>query len=213
MVRRLVVALPLGVVAALVLVRAMAALVDGSEGRLAETSSLRLVEFVRLERMPIVEPLRPKPPPRPEPPTAAPPPMALDVAAPTPPERPLFDMPRVELDLPLNLGAGPLLSAVDFGRRPDAVTVDDECIPLVRLAPEYPYRARRDGIEGWVDLSFVVTADGRVRNVRVVGSHPRGVFDEAARQSLSRWRFKPKMVDGVTVERTAVQRLTFQLDS
>jgi protein TonB len=52
-----------------------------------------------------------------------------------------------------------------------------------------------------------------VVNVRVIESTPPGMFDKAALQAIQRWRYRPAVMDGQTVERRGVQvRLRFQLE-
>jgi len=86
---------------------------------------------------------------------------------------------------------------------------------LVAMKPlklEYPQGALVKGTEGWVDLTFTVTADGKVTNVTVVDSSPRGVFDSEAKSALSRMRYKPVLTDGKASAITATLRVTFRLD-
>lgn len=79
---------------------------------------------------------------------------------------------------------------------------------IERVAPEYPAIARQRRIEGWVELEYVVGADGRVIDVRVLDSHPTRVFEAAAERALRRWRFEPAVGDGgapqPTVGRTRI---------
>lgn len=82
---------------------------------------------------------------------------------------------------------------------------DTDVIPLVRIAPEYPPRALRRGIEGWVQVQFTITATGAVKDPKVVAAEPPGLFDEAAIKSILRWRYNPKIEGGVAVERVGVQ--------
>lgn len=72
---------------------------------------------------------------------------------------------------------------------PPAATV----LPRVLHAqqPVYPDLAARRGIEGTVVLDFALTADGRVRDARIVSADPAGVFDAAALAALRGWRFAP----------------------
>ena len=56
--------------------------------------------------------------------------------------------------------------------------------------------ALRKSIEGWVDLAYTVTADGKVTKVKVLNSSPAGVFDTAASNALSRLRYKPTLQAG-----------------
>jgi protein TonB len=82
---------------------------------------------------------------------------------------------------------------------------DTDVIPLVRIAPEYPRRALRRGIEGWVQVQFTITPTGAVTDPKVVAADPPELFDEAAIRSILRWRYNPKIEDGVAVERVGVQ--------
>jgi bla regulator protein blaR1 len=59
------------------------------------------------------------------------------------------------------------------------------------VPPVYPPQAMTAGIEGKVELSFQVNADGLVSDIRTVAAKPAGVFDGAARAALSEWRFEP----------------------
>lgn len=82
---------------------------------------------------------------------------------------------------------------------------DTDVVPLVRIPPQYPPRAASRGIEGWVQVQFTITATGAVKDARVVDAEPEGVFDEAALGAIARWRYNPKVEDGVAVERVGVQ--------
>lgn len=84
---------------------------------------------------------------------------------------------------------------------------DTDVIPLVRVAPEYPPRALNRGIEGWVQVQFTITATGAVADGVVVASDPPRIFDEAALRSIARWRYNPKIENGVAVERIGVQTI------
>jgi protein TonB len=91
--------------------------------------------------------------------------------------------------------------------------VDREVIPLVRIQPQYPPRAAARGIEGWVRCQFNITPAGGVVDAVVTDSEPRGMFDRAALEAVSRWKYNPKVEGGVAVERRGVQvLLTFQLE-
>ena len=47
---------------------------------------------------------------------------------------------------------------------------------------------------------------------KVIGAQPRGVFEQAALRAIRRWRYNPKIVDGVAVERTGIKvRIRFEL--
>jgi TonB family protein len=76
----------------------------------------------------------------------------------------------------------------------------------------YPAAARADGVEGYVIVEYDVDVDGSVRSPRVLQSEPEGVFDQAALDTVSGWRFEAPVIDG---ERQAVRglrsRVAFQI--
>ncbi|MEP6884220.1 MAG: energy transducer TonB [Gammaproteobacteria bacterium] len=79
------------------------------------------------------------------------------------------------------------------------------------IAVDYPGDALRKNIEGWVDLSFMVTTEGRVTKVRVLDSSPAGVFDAAAAKALSRSRYNPMLQDGKPIVVDSKLRIAFRL--
>lgn len=77
--------------------------------------------------------------------------------------------------------------------------------------PIYPPAARRRGIEGEVVLRVLVSADGRARSVEIAKSSGSDLLDEAARNALARWRFRPAMQSGVAVDGKATVPVRFAL--
>jgi len=75
--------------------------------------------------------------------------------------------------------------------------------------PVYPDLAARRGIEGTVVLDFALTAQGRVRDARIVSADPAGVFDAAALAALRGWRFA--LPPGATANARYRQALEFAL--
>lgn len=71
-----------------------------------------------------------------------------------------------------------------------------------RVTPEYPRIAVSLKITGAVQLEAVVSADGTVKKVRVVGGHP--VLAEAASQAVMKWRYEPGLK-----ETTELVKVTF----
>lgn len=78
--------------------------------------------------------------------------------------------------------------------QPDSGSVSESTesslIPVKSRPPNYPWQARRKGIEGFVTLEFSVDADGKVTDVEVLDALPVGVFEEAASKAISRWTFE-----------------------
>jgi TonB family protein len=83
---------------------------------------------------------------------------------------------------------------------------------IERTPPEYPQEAERNGIEGAVDLSFLVSPQGEVHDVAVLHAQPSSIFNRAAIAAVLRWKYRPKTVNGVPVEAHVQLRLTFKLD-
>jgi TonB family protein len=84
-------------------------------------------------------------------------------------------------------------------------------VPLKPLKLDYPRAALESGTEGWVDVAFDVTPDGKVANITVVDASPRNVFDSAAKSALSRARFQPALVDGQAVVIRATRHIVFRM--
>ena len=84
--------------------------------------------------------------------------------------------------------------------------------PIVRINPMYPRDAQFRGLEGWVKLEFTITEVGTVKNPKVIEADPPRVFNREALRAILKWKFKPRVIDGVAVERTATQTLDFTLD-
>lgn len=76
---------------------------------------------------------------------------------------------------------------------------------------DYPEEALRKSIEGWVDLSYVVTAEGKVTTVKVLDSEPPGVFEKAATRALSRVRYTPMKQDGKPIAVSTKLRIAFRM--
>jgi protein TonB len=68
-------------------------------------------------------------------------------------------------------------------------TREAEVSRLLAVNPQYPLSAASTGIEGFVEVSFTVTALGRVENATVTAAEPQGVFEQAALSAISRWRY------------------------
>jgi protein TonB len=90
---------------------------------------------------------------------------------------------------------------------------DRDVIPLVRIEPDYPPRAASRGIEGYVVVQFTITPAGTIKDPKVVEGQPEGMFDSAAIKAVSKWKYNPKIEEGVAVERRGVQvKLAFKLE-
>jgi TonB family protein len=82
---------------------------------------------------------------------------------------------------------------------------------LDRVALVYPVDAARDGIEGWVDVEFVVDVTGQPRDFEVVAAEPKGRFEDAALAALSKYRYRPFTRDERPFARRLRLRIRFAL--
>ena len=201
---RYVVSALAGTAAAVFMLWLMQLLVTSPSHKLPIVDSQRLVDFVRLKREEKLQ-LKERTPPPPPKKAAAPPRPRLDLRADSRPPSPQLDM-DMNLDVPLNFGDGPWIG------RQAVMQADSRFVPLSQLPPRYPYKAAQRGIEGWVRVEFDVTATGSAEHVEVIESEPPGVFDKAAIRAVSRWRFKPRRVNGKAVPGKATQVVDFKLE-
>jgi len=204
---RVPIALLLAAAVSLGLFYLMHVMISSGHGRLDRTENYSVADFVRLKRESEAQLKKRGIPEKPPLPKEPPPPPQLSGA-----ETPDVQAPSLKIDMPRISSAGvsgtPFMGGVGGGM---STTENAELIPLVRIAPRYPRKAAMAGTEGWVKVAFTVTETGAVKDVSVVESEPRRVFDRAAKTAILKWKFKPKMVDGKAVERQAVQVIDFKL--
>ena len=76
-------------------------------------------------------------------------------------------------------------------KRTTAKTINTKhkLIPVNKIEPRYPKKARRRGIEGEVLLEFYVTAQGQVEKVMVITAQPTGYFEKSAIKALKNWTY------------------------
>jgi protein TonB len=147
---------------------------------------------------------KPKPPP---PPKEPPPPPKMQVQQ----QEVVQNMPQIDvpnIDNPMVGGEGIYLGSFSQIDK----TEEGDVIPIVRINPMYPRDAQIRGLEGWVKLEFTITEVGTVKNPKVIEADPPRVFNREALRAILKWKFKPRVIDGVAVERTATQTLDFTLD-
>jgi protein TonB len=171
-------------------------------GELREGMSSRSIEFVRLKRDNTPETKKREPPKREKPDQPPPPP----------------DISMSKASLDPGAGVGAIMSALDIG---DALAggiaaaggSDRDVVPLVRIDPDYPMRARQRKVEGWVMVEFTISKTGSIKNAVVTSSHPGTIFDRAALQAVRKWKYNPKIEHGKAVERSGVKvRLDFDME-
>lgn len=84
-------------------------------------------------------------------------------------------------------------------------------IPVFQTRPKFPFLMRQAGISGEVVVSFRVREDGSVDDVTVVRSS-RKEFESAAKECISKWRFKPASIEGRPVSTRLQMPFIFTLN-
>ncbi|MEQ8427815.1 MAG: TonB family protein [Gammaproteobacteria bacterium] len=107
---------------------------------------------------------------------------------------------KIKANLDLDIGAG--LSATD-----------GEYLPIVKVAPQYPRRAVSRGIEGYVIVEYTVTKQGTVKDPVIIQAEPESIFNKSAVDSVLRYKYKPRVINGEPVEVPGVQtKITYELE-
>ena len=124
----------------------------------------------------------------------------------------------------INLDPGPSLNIeratidIDTGLQLSNASIsatDGDYLPLVAIAPQYPTRAAQRGIEGWCLVSFTVNGLGSVEEdtITVVDAEPPQIFNRSSVRAAARFKFQPRVEDGVGVDVSGVQYLfRYQLE-
>ena len=90
----------------------------------------------------------------------------------------------------------------------DAGLNSSSAVPRHIIEPLFPMRARREGIQGNVELNFMVDRNGKARDVAVIESFPGEMFSQASLDAIVEWIFIPPVdEDGDVIEGKLVRYL------
>ena len=200
MMGRYIISIVVGSIITVSLLFIMQLLIVTGKQALTDPRERHKLEFVRVKRnenLNVEEVVPEKPPKPPE----------------TPPETPPQDMNNTNPDAPsINIAAPEVQAGGDIGGPGGMNIAEGDYLPIVRVAPVYPARALSRGLEGFVDLSFTVTTTGTVKDPVVIQS-TSSLFERAAIRAVLKFKYKPRVVDGVPVEVPGVKtRITFMLE-
>ena len=201
-------ALILGVLISLGLFFLMQSLIDSGEQNTNASSEGQIMEFIRIREDETLSIKDRRKPQKPKPPKEPPPPPKLIVEKQVKPTMNRIKIEIPNIDLPSIAGGGPFLG--NWAGNPLA---EGDVLPIVRIDPQWPREALVKGIEGYVVVEVTIGADGSVKDVRVIQSEPRRMFDRNVIRAVLKWKFKPRIINGVPVERKAIQMLEFTLDN
>lgn len=200
MLGRYAISVVIGAIVTLSLLFVMQRLIASGKTALTKPRDRAMLEFVRVKRNESlnIEDFTPeKPPPPPE----------------TPPETPPQDMDKIDPNAPTINVPRPAMTADISLSGPGAMNIaEGDYLPIVRVAPVYPARALSRGMEGYVDMSFTVTMAGTVRDPIVIFS-TSSLFERAATRAVLKFKYKPRVVDGIPVDVSGVKtRITFLIE-
>jgi protein TonB len=189
-----------GVVVTMSLLFLMQVLIATGKQALTKPRDRAKLEFVRVKRNESLntEDFTPEKPPKPPE---------------TPPETPPQDMDNIDPMAPTINVAPPTVATETAIGGPGGMNIaEGDYLPIVRVAPVYPARALSRGLEGYVDMSFTVTTTGTVKDPIVVFS-TSSLFERAAIRAVLKFKYKPRVVDGVPVDVPNVKtRITFKIE-
>ncbi len=77
---------------------------------------------------------------------------------------------------------------------------------------DYPFFARIFGDEGTSELSFMVAADGTVSAVKIAKSSGSDRLDDAAKDCVAKWHYRPAIKDNVLVDAPMTVKVNWNLD-
>jgi len=200
MIGRYAFSVAIGTVVTLSLLFVMHLLIASGKTALTKPRDRAKLEFVRVKRNESlnVEDFTPEKPPKPPE---------------TPPETPPQDMDNMDPNAPtINIAPPSVATNMDIGGPGGMNIAEGDYLPIVRVAPVYPARALSRGLEGYVDLSFTVTMAGTVRDPVIMFS-TSSLFERAATRAVLKFKYKPRVVDGVPVDVPNVKtRISFQIE-
>lgn len=132
------------------------------------------------------------------------------------PEEPPPDMDTPDLDMDMDVDVVNMAptAQVDLAINSTGMaTGDGEYLPIVKVAPIYPRRAQSRGISGYCIVEYTVTTSGAIRDPQAVDCQPSGVFEKASVKASLKFKYKPRVVDGVAIEVAGVQnKFTYELE-
>ncbi len=107
------------------------------------------------------------------------------------------------MDVPVDAGALGLninISAVDVQAPQIAqVSSSQQAMPLYRVDPNYPAKARKRRAEGFVIIKFNIDPQGKPIDLEVIDANPKRLFEQEAIKALKKWRYQPKLEFGKAV--------------
>ena len=132
------------------------------------------------------------------------------------PEEPPPDLEPIEFDSDVDMGVvnnAPTTGITLKLNSSGMSSGDGEYLPIVKVAPIYPRRAQTRGISGYCIVEYTVTKTGSIRDPQAIDCQPSGIFDRASVKAATKFKYKPRVVDGEPIEVAGVQnKFTYELE-
>ena len=132
------------------------------------------------------------------------------------PEEPPPDLDTPDVDMEMDVEVVNLAPRAEIDVSIESsgmASSDGEYLPIVKVAPIYPRRAQTRGITGYCIVEYTVTTSGAIRDPKPVDCQPSGVFETASVKASLKFKYKPRVVDGVAIEVAGVQnKFTYELE-
>ena len=199
MVQRFAISIFSGVIITFTLLWIMQVLIATGKKAVVDEADFALGDFIRVKKEEIVkrDEDEPEKPPEVEEP---------------PPDTPELQTDSLDTSQAINIG-GPSgriqLGGLEGGR---VGLGDGDYLPIVKVAPIYPRRAQTRGLEGQCLIEFTVTETGTVKDAFAIECSS-GLFERASINAALKFKYKPRVIDGVAQEVKGVQHIiTYELE-
>ena len=190
---RLLLALPASLLISVSLFSFMAWMVDKGNQRAPEASEAVRFDMVMVENEADVQRRQRSVPEQPEPPQA---PEPMDLSQADTQMEPMSQMTPVSA-----LGLNTALEGIAISAPNLKGTMgNQQALPLYRVDPRYPSKALKRRVEGYVIMRFTIDATGRPKDIEVIEAEPERMFEREAIRALKKWKYQPKVEDGVSIE-------------
>jgi len=128
---------------------------------------------------------------------------------------PEMEMASISLDMDMDITNTAPSASIDIEISSTGMsTGDGEYLPIVKVAPIYPRRAQTRGISGYCIVEYTVTKSGSIRDPIAIDCEPSGVFERASVKAATKFKYKPRVVDGEAIEVAGVMnKFTYELEN
>lgn len=213
---RFLVVLPVAVLLSFMVFVAMAWLVRTPNNE-AEPMAVKAVSFIvsepddrlvrRKRRLPEPVPLLPEPQ------------LSDTVALRSPPQAPhqalaafpIGQIPIEAVDVHVSVANTPSVLISPQVPMSDQVSSSQQALPLYRVEPRYPDKARQRRADGYVIIQFNIDVHGSPVELEVIEAKPKRLFEREAIEALKQWKYQPKLEQGqAAVQIGKVVKLEFK---